>query len=366
MMRRLAMLGCAALFLVACGSDDDDTGGGTGGGGTGGSGGSSASGGSGATGGSGTGGSSGSSTGGSSGSSTGGNAGAGATGPNVDVSDPQLYEFELDPHELDPTTADSLENQFAHLDTRATPLGKLVIFLSGANNSPQDWRDHGRELASFGFHVVGPHYNNRWSTNGTCDGQPSSCGIDTRWEALVGEDTSSAIEIPRADSAEGRVVTMLKFLVTEHPGGDWGYYLGPGDELRYDRMIIGGISHGAASTGLYAIRRAFTRAVMHSGGPQGDKNEAKSTPLSEWYGFVHTEDPAYDAISGAFENYGLLGTLTSIDRATPPYGNSHRLESSETSSYPHGSTCAHSSSPKDGSDEYVFEPAWKHLYGVAP
>jgi hypothetical protein len=362
MMRKLVMLGCAAVLSVACGSDSDDDGGKGTVGGSGGSGGSSTGGTSG-SGGTSTGGSAGSATGGSAGSS-GGSAGAGATGPNVDMSDPQLYEFELDPQELDPTTADSLENQFAHLDTRATPLGKLVIFLSGATNTPQDWRDHGRELASFGFHVVEPHYNNRWSSDGTCDGQPNSCGLDTRWEALVGEDTSSAIEIPRQDSAEGRVVTILKHLVTEHPGGDWGYYLAPGDELRYDRMIIAGISHGAASTGLYAIRRAFTRAVMHSSGPQGDKNETKQTPLSEWYGFVHTEDPAYDAISGAFENYGLLGTLTSIDGASAPYGNSHRLESSEDSSYPHGSTCAHSSSPEDSSGNYVFEPAWKYLYGV--
>ena len=298
-----------------------------------------------------------------SGGSAGGGAGGDSAGPKVDVSDPQLYEFELDPHELDPTTADSPAPQYAQLDTRATPLGKLVIFLPGANNVPRDWRDHGRQLAAFGFHVMIPHYNNRWSSNGTCDGQPNSCGNSTRWEALVGEDTSPAIAIPRADSAEGRVVTMIKHLTTEHPAGDWSYYLGPNDAVLYDKMIIAGISHGAASTGMYATKRPFTRAVMHSSGPAGSTAEAKMTPLSEWFAFTHTEDPAYDAIAGAIDNWDLPGAPTSIDGAMPPYGDSHRLETSAQSDYPHGSTCAHSSSPKNG-DVYVFEAAWRYLYGA--
>lgn len=285
-------------------------------------------------------------------------------GPNVDLTDPQLHEFELDPMVVDPSVADSLEMQFAQLDTRAAPLGILVIFLPGANNVPNDWSDHGRQLASYGFHVLIPHYNNRWSTNGVCDGVGGNCNNDTRWEALTGEDTSAAISIARADSAEGRVVTMIHHLETAHPGGDWGYYLGADDALHYDHMIIAGISHGAASAGMYAIGRPFTRCVMHSSGPQGDNDAPKMTPLSEWYAFTHTEDPAYDAIASALDNFMVPGVPTSIDGAQPPFGESHQLTSSAASDYPHGSTCAHSSSPKDGNDNYLFDAAWRYLYGA--
>jgi dienelactone hydrolase len=294
------------------------------------------------------------------GGTAGGDAGGGTPRPNVDRSNPQLYEFELDPHVLDPRTVDSLSLQYAQLDTRTAPLGKLVIFLPGATNVPRDWRDHGRELAKFGFHVLIPHYNNRWSSDGTCTG----CGDDARWEALVGEDTSSAIAISRADSAEGRVVTMIKHLITAHPGGDWGYYLAANDELSYGKMIIAGISHGAASAGMYAARRSFSRNVMHSSGPAGSASAAKLTPLSEWYAFAHTADPAYDAIVSSWERFALVGAPTSIDGLVAPFGNSHRLTASTASTYPHGSTCAHSSSPKDASGNYVFEPAWRYLYGA--
>jgi hypothetical protein len=289
---------------------------------------------------------------------------AAGAGPNVDAQVKQLFELALDPHQLDPSTTDSLSTQYAQLDTRTAALGQLVIFLPGANNVPRDWRDHGRKLAEFGFHVLIPHYNNRWSSGDTCTGMPSSCADDTRWEALSGENSSTAVEIARADSAEGRVVTMLKYLIGNHPAGDWGYYLGAGDELRYGRIIIAGISHGAASAGMYAARRPFARNVMHSSGPAGSPSAPKLTPLSAWYGFAHTADDAYSAITMAWQRFALAGQLVSIDNASPPFGDSHRLSTSAMSSYPHGSVCVHSSSPKDASGKYLFEAAWRYLYGA--
>jgi hypothetical protein len=289
---------------------------------------------------------------------------AAAEAPRVDRSMAKLQEFALDPHMLDPTTAESPAMQYAQLDTRTAPLGKLVVFLPGANNVPNDWRNHGRKLAEYGFHVLIPSYNNRWSSDSTCDGKGNSCADDTRWEALVGEDSSSAVSIARADSAEGRVLTMLKHLVSAHPGGDWGYFLGASGELAYGKSIIAGISHGAASAGMYAARRPFTRNVMHSSGPAGSASAAKMTPLSAWYGFAHTADPAYSAIIGSWNSFNLAGQPTSIDGQQPPFGNSHRLITSAMSSYPHGSVAVHSSSPKDASGALAFEAAWRTLYGV--
>ncbi|HEX6244477.1 MAG TPA: hypothetical protein VFZ61_26345 [Polyangiales bacterium] len=287
-----------------------------------------------------------------------------AAGPAVDRANPQLYELTLDPHVLDPSTKDSLSIQYAQLDTRAQPRGQLVVFLPGANNTPRDWRDHGRVLAGFGFHVLIPHYNNRWSSNGSCDGKGGSCADDTRWEALTGENSSAALEIARADSAEGRVIAMIRHLASANTQGDWEYYLSADGGLSYGMVIIAGISHGAASAGLYAARRPFARNVMHSGGPAGSAAGSKMTPLSAWYGFAHTGDDAFSAITNSWKGFMLPGEPTSIDGQAPPFGDSHRLTSSASSSYPHGSTAAHSSSPKDAAGKYVFEGAWRHLYGA--
>jgi hypothetical protein len=91
----------------------------------------------------------------------------------------------------------------------------------------------------------------------------------------------------------------------------------------------------------------------------------KLTPIATWYAFAHTDDPAYDAIVNSWSAHGLLGSVTSIDGASPPYGNANQLDSSQTSSYPHCSTPVHSSSPM-ANGGYAFEEAWRYLYGVAP
>jgi hypothetical protein len=279
------------------------------------------------------------------------------TGPDVDRSDPMLHEFELEPADLDPSVVDSLETQYAALDTRSAPLGKLVIFLGGFTNPPAAWENHGLLLAGFGFHVVLPAYNNRWDG---CSGP--NCNENTRWEALTGEDVSTAIVASRADSVEGRVITILQHLVTTHPDGDWDYYL-DGDALRYERIIIAGISHGAANTGVYAARRGFWRAVMHSGG-WSNPGDTPATPISEWYALAHTDDPSFDPIVQGWDGAGMLGERTSIDGQSAPYGDAHKLITSEANSYPHCSVAVHSSSPMSGG-QYVFEPAWRYLYGVA-
>lgn len=289
---------------------------------------------------------------------TGDSTGAVDDFPDVDVSDPQLYEFELDPAELDPSVAINLEVQYAHLDTTAPPLGKLVIFLSGFTNTPSSWRDHGRQIAGWGFHVVEPDYSNDWD----CSGQGGTCSVDSRWEALMGEDLSTIIDVSRADSAEGRVVTMLRHLQTLHPGGDWAWYLDDDDTLRYEHIIIAGISHGAASTGLYATRRPFSRAVMHSGG-WWDVDETSETPVSEFFGLTHVDDEQHQGHLDAWENAGLPGAPTVLEDVPPPYGDSHRIVATTPNGYPHCSVCVSGQSPMMG-DAYVFDPAWRYMYGA--
>lgn len=282
----------------------------------------------------------------------------GPDGPNVDVSDPQLYEFELDPVALDATVVENIELQFAHLDTRAVPLGKLVFFLSGFTNTPSSWRDHGRQMAGWGFHVVEPHYANDWD----CGEMGGSCNVDTRWEALTGEDLSSVIVTSRADSAEGRVVRMLEHLAEVHPGGDWGWYLDGEGGVRYEHIIIAGISHGASSSGLFGSRRTFHRVVMHSGG-WWEVGDDPATPIDAFYGLAHSDDGQYDGILSAWESAGMLGAPTSIDGAEPPYDDARQLVTSAPNGYPHCSVCVSPDSPiEDGA--FVFDPAWRTMYGA--
>jgi hypothetical protein len=280
-------------------------------------------------------------------------------GPMVDVSDPQLYEFEFSPDEADPEAMTHLGTQLAYLDTNVANRGRLVVYLHGAGNPGTcGSRDHGRMLAALGFHVVSPCYESDYGVGG-CEDDIGGC----RLEAFEGVDHHSHVDIAPPDSTEVRVTRALQHLQAMHPGGDWQYYI-EGDAPRWDRIIVSGISHGASSSGLIGMNRLVDRVVMLSG--PLDSGQAwllgvPLTPIERFWGFTHTDDGQHEGHLQAFEDMSLPGAATVIDDAAPPYDGSQRLVTSAPSDNGHSSTQAGGASPEqDGA--WVFQPVWDTLY----
>lgn len=282
-------------------------------------------------------------------------------GPMVDVSDPQLYEFELTPDEADPAATQKLATEQAQLDTRAVPLGRLVVYLHGAGApSLCGGRDHGRLLAAMGFHVVQPCYVSDYGV-GNCMDDIGGC----RMEAFEGVDHHPFITIDPPDSIETRVVRMLEYLQAMHPGGDWQYFIEDGAP-RWDRIVISGISHGASTSAIIGKHREVDRVVSLSGPLDSDQAwllEDSVTPLESFWAFTHTGDEQHAGHLASFEDLGLVGEPAVVDGAAAPYGGSHRLVTSAPTQDGHGSTQAGGSSPMEA-DAWVFEPVWRLMYGA--
>ena len=282
-------------------------------------------------------------------------------GPQVDVSDPQLYELEFTPDEADPAATLKLAVEQAQLDTNATPIGQLVVYLHGAGAPALcGGQEHGRVLAAMGFHVVQPCYVSDYGV-GNCGDDIGGC----RLEAFEGVDHHPFIDIGPPDSIEVRVVRMLEHLQALHPGGDWQYFVQDGLP-RWDRIVVSGISHGASSSGVVGMNRAVERVVMLSGPLDTDQawlTGVPVTPIDRFWGFTHTGDEQHDGHLQAFDDLGLLGMPAVVDGAPAPWGDSHRLVTSAPTGDGHGSTQAGGSSPTDG-DAWVFEPVWRVMYGV--
>lgn len=282
-------------------------------------------------------------------------------GPMVDVSDPQLYEFELTADQADPEAMEKLATEQAQLDTRAVPLGRLVVYLHGAGApSLCGGRDHGRVLAAMGFHVVQPCYISDYGV-ANCEDDIGGC----RLEAFEGVDHHPFIDIAPADSIETRVVRMLEYLQAMHPGGDWQYFIEDGAP-RWDRIVISGISHGASTSALIGKHRVVDRVVSLSGPLDSDQAwllEDSLTPIEQFFAFTHTGDDQHEGHLVSFEDLGLPGAPTVVDGAAPPYADSHRLVTSAPTGDGHGSTQAGGASPTEG-DVWVFEPVWREMYGA--
>lgn len=283
------------------------------------------------------------------------------TGPDVDVSDPQLYDFEFTADQLDPAATLAPGIQHAQLDTTVTPIGKLVVYLHGAG--PQTVcgsKTHGLVLASMGFHVLHPCYVSDYGV-GNCGDDIGGC----RLEAFEGVDHHPFITIGLPDSIERRVTEALQYLKTQNPAGDWAYFIDDGAP-RWSDIIISGISHGASTSGLVGIVRGVDRVVMLSGPLDSGQAWLKQPPLTaidRFYGFTHTADDQHAGHLVSFADMMLPGEPVLVDGAQPPYEDSHRLQSSAPTGDGHGSTQAGGSSPKDG-DDYVFMPVWRTMYGA--
>ena len=304
------------------------------------------------------------STGDADGSESGGSSSTGEPvdpGPQVDVSDPQLYEFEFTPDEADPAATLKLAVEQAQLDTRTTPIGQLVVYLHGAGApSLCGGQEHGRVLAAMGFHVVQPCYVSDYGV-GNCGDDIGGC----RLEAFEGVDHHPFIEIAPPDSIEVRVVRMLEHLQAMHPGGDWQYFVQDGLP-RWDRIVISGISHGASSSGVVGMNRSVERVVMLSGPLDTDQawlTGVPVTPIDRFWGFTHTGDEQHAGHLQAFDDLGLSGAPAVVDGARAPWDDAHRLVTSAPTGDGHGSTQAGGSSPTDG-DAWAFEPVWRVMYGV--
>jgi hypothetical protein len=321
------------------------------------------------TGGGGTGGSS--STGGSStgGSDTGGAGGGGGMvpvdpGPNVDVSNPQLYKTSFTAEEADAEASVALGTQLAFLNTNADPRGVLVVYLHGAGApSTCGSNAHGEMLASLGFHVLSPCYLSDYGV-GNCKDDIEGC----RLEAFEGVDHHAYIDVKPSDSAEVRITKGLKYVQEKIPQGDWTYFL-DGDKPKWSKIIVSGISHGASSSAVIGKHRLVHRVVSLSGPLDSGQAWLKAssiTPLDRFFAFTHTDDAQHPGHLQSFADLALVGDPISVDGASPPYNGSHRLVSSANTADGHGATQAGGSSPKDADGKYVYLPVWTYMYAGEP
>ncbi len=281
--------------------------------------------------------------------------------PNVDRSNPQLYQFSFTAAQADPAATQALGSQLAALDTRVAPIGKLVVYLHGAGvPTTCGGTGHNAFLASRGFHVISPCYVAGYGI-AICGNDIGGC----RREAFDGIDHSSVIQVGPPDSIETRVVRMLQRLQTLNPKGDWQWFIENG-KPRWNAIVISGISHGGSSAGLVAFYRPVSRAVMLSG--PLDANQPwlalpPVTPIERFWGFTHTGDPQHPGHLTAFATMMVPGVPRSIDDAGTPWGGSHRLYTSAPTADPHGSLQLGGNSPKLSDGGYAYRAAWELMYG---
>ncbi|MCG6156479.1 BPSS1187 family protein [Rubinisphaera margarita] len=259
--------------------------------------------------------------------------------------------------------------QHAAVDTSVASRRQLVIWLMGHNQGLFD------RLSSYGLHAIQVHYANGWFGTIPADERDSGKALgDIRLEAATGQDHSPLVDIAQPDGMMERSLQFVKWLARENPQGQWNQFLTDDEaSLKWDQVIMCGISHGSTTAARFAKHQSVARVVMFSG-PR-DQFESwqafpSATPANRYFGFTHVLDGGWtgDHYCRSWELLELheFGPLVVVEDSKPPYGHSRRLLS--TVDVNNDSRRAHSmvvpgrSAAKTASGDMLHEPVWRYLF----
>ena len=260
--------------------------------------------------------------------------------------------------------------QHAAVDTRVEPQGKLVMWLMG--NSPQLTE----RVTGYGLHSIRVHYANGWFGKFGKEPPPADDKFlgKIRLEAATGEDFSDVVTIPKPDGMSERSVQFVKWLAKENPQGKWQQFLtADKKDLRWDRVIMAGSSHGSTTAARFAKHQRVDRVVMFCG-PR-DQYETwqgltSATPANRFFGFSHVLDGGWsgDHYCRSWELLGLyeFGPIVNVDQTAAPYGNSRRLitdaDVKKDANRAHSSVVPGGAAVKDAAGKFIHEPVWRYLF----
>lgn len=259
--------------------------------------------------------------------------------------------------------------EYASVDTRVAPRGKLMIWLMGHNSGLFE------RLNTQGIHTIGVSYARQWFGK-LCRPQPSDAYARgrVRLEAATGLDFSDELDLLPPDGAAERARQLVLWLCEENPQGEWEQFLTRDRaRLRWDKVIISGSSHGSTTAARFAKYQRVDRVVMLCGPRDQDQDWQglpSATPENRYFGFTHVLDGGWtgDHYCRSWELLGLhrLGPIVNVDASNPPYENSRRLISAADvggdASRAHSSVTPGSRSPENAQGEKLFDPVWLYLY----
>ncbi len=259
----------------------------------------------------------------------------------------------------------------------ASARGKLFVFLPGTGAVPTMQQLILGTAAGRGYHAIGLSYPNPTAVGVLCaDDIDPDCFWNVRREVITGLNTSARIQITPANAIVNRLEKLLLFLHAQFPAEGWGQYL-VGGTIDWSRVTLAGHSQGGGHVGVLAKLVALDRAVYFSSpadwrqvadAPATWLSRPNVTAASRQYAFIHEQDQLVP-VAQARANWIALGleafgSVTSIDGAAAPFGNSHQLTTRATpllaGSY-HGASVVDAATPRATSGAPLFESVWIYL-----
>jgi hypothetical protein len=246
--------------------------------------------------------------------------------------------YVISPAETDPAIRSALHDHYAVSNPWVARRGTLFLFFPGTMSRAMNYKMLCEAAADRGFHAISLQYVNDVSVNDKCaKSRNLECYENVRREVLFGADFSPHVKVSRSNSAENRLVKLLRYLADRYPLDGWEQYLTAGDVPRWSRILVAGHSQGgghAAMLGKYYSTAGvimfasmdYSYAYDKAGSWVGNHG---NTRLEKFFAVAHTQDETMPitAMRKYWNAFGFrnIAPVINIDDVGFPYANSNTL-----------------------------------------
>jgi hypothetical protein len=262
--------------------------------------------------------------------------------PIVEVRGPRIL-LQVKPTSASNCISKNNEPHQAYVDSAVPSKELLAVFLPGTGGTPAQFPAFLQHGSTRGYNVIGLSYSNDQSVTVMCNSakRNADCAGEVRDEILTGRDASNLISISNADSIEGRLTALLRYLHHHRPRDGWGQFISEQGAVAWDKIVVSGNSQGAGHAAYMAKTRRVHRVGVYAG-PSDWVNETNSpvnwyhlpslTPASVYFGFVHSPDRLANSSGNPMQVtdvwkdfFGMEGVVTKVGATTAQHGASQRL-----------------------------------------
>lgn len=291
-----------------------------------------------------------------------------------------LKVLQIRASDTDPLIPFELGQHYTFYNPTAIVQNTLVLHLVGSFDNPLNTIKYPSLAANNGFHVISLKYSNSISSQGACkNSTDSNCYSNFREEIISGTDVSGEVDVDSINSIDNRLLKLLVYLQNEFPTNNWEQYF-ESDAINWNKVIVSGHSQGGGHAAYLGKTRLLKRIIMFSSpndwsnffnAPAHWLNDAKTTPISRYFGFNNINDDVVD-FSDQYQIWQNLGLTQSQD--TIAVNDSTFINSGSTILYTdfnksgtsanHNATVRDSDTPQDINGTALFEPVWLYLLGI--
>ncbi len=226
-----------------------------------------------------------------------------------------LITYEAVPSHIDPGVHKFDEPNVAITSPNLPKNAPLVVFMPGTGGRPQNAIDLLTVVAGQGYRVIGLEYDDAPAVVQVCPQNPDpDCSAQFREVRITGNSSGHApVTNPQAESIVSRLVAMLRTLDKAHPVEGWGQYV-DGDQPRWDRLVLSGLSQGAGMAAFMAKQHLVRRVVLFSSpwdfvgqdrSPAPWLSNASVTPMTRWQAEYHQRENTAELLQTAYRRLNI-------------------------------------------------------------